>query len=56
MLGGELKLYDISGRLMKKLMVEALQFVVEVSDLSKGVYVTTIEHEGVLGRGKLVKE
>ena len=56
LLGGELKLYDISGRLAKQLMVEALQFAVEVSDLSKGVYVITIEHEGVFGRGKLVKE
>ncbi len=56
MLGGELKIYDVSGRLVKQLMVEALQFGLEVSELSKGVYVISIEHEGLLGRGKLVKE
>lgn len=61
LIGGEVKVYDVHGRVVKKFevssfQVSSLKLVVDVSDWSKGMYVITAEKEGMVARGKLVVE
>ncbi len=56
MVGGEVKVYDVHGRVVKEWRVASEKWKVDVSDWGKGLYVVTAEKEGKFARGKLVVE
>ncbi|MCW5907217.1 MAG: T9SS type A sorting domain-containing protein [Chitinophagales bacterium] len=63
MLNAVLKVYDVTGKAVKEFQVSSLpaghaglQFTIDISDLSKGLYVITAEKQGKFARAKLVVE
>ncbi|MCW5907214.1 MAG: T9SS type A sorting domain-containing protein [Chitinophagales bacterium] len=56
MIGGIVKVYDVHGRMVKEWRVASDKWQVNVSDLSKGLYIVIAEQEGKFARAKLVVE
>lgn len=52
----EVNLFDISGRLVKSATVTSSSQLVDVKDLSSGVYVLKIQSEGKVGAKQFIKE
>lgn len=55
-LKAELNLFDISGRLVKNVQVTSASQLVNVSELSKGIYVLKIEADGKIGAKQFIKK
>lgn len=56
MIGAGVKIYNIMGKIVKQLTAYDLQFAVDISELSKGMYIVTAEKEGKTARVKLKVE
>lgn len=54
--GGTLKLYSTTGALVKQVVVEAPETIINVSTLPKGLYFITAEKDGVVVNTRLIVE
>ncbi len=56
MISGEIKLYDVAGRLVLQKRIETEQMNLDITPLGKGLYIVTAEKGTKQARGKLVVE
>ena len=56
MIGGEVKVYDVHGRMVKEWRVASEKWQVDVSDWSKGMYVVVATKGEKTARGKMMVE
>jgi hypothetical protein len=56
LIGGEVRVYAITGRMMKAFNISQLKTTFAVSDLSEGLYIVRVQKEEKFARAKLVVE
>ena len=54
MLNGEIKLYDVSGKIVLTKSVNTEKTMLNISELSKGLYIVSLEKDRVVARTKLI--
>ncbi len=56
MINGEIKVYDVAGRLVLQKRIETEQMNLDITPLGKGLYIVTAEKGTKQARGKLLVE